>query len=601
MPMNSYLLALSIVLAATGAKAGADKGGKPWTSASYRASDMPRVYMTYAQSKDFEGDVKDMRKHGVDAIEWEVTGSKEKEQLKILRRYGMKAVVWGGEVSRDPAGIERLTGEKAVRARCIGGSYRGLDIGRHLFAFTAGPQTIIVEPPRQNAKAYWSGFVPVKAEAVVPLKAFDGEQHLKIIPATFHEASPGAVPEKDTAGDDEGQKSRRRLYEIGFDLTGLEDALLDKVGIAVYWENGGNASVFAESTAVAWERYIENRVKYWRDVGGGTFPRDVIKAMRVGDETFNWTARLDSPAESMPFWDFSAPAVAAYERRTGGRWNYPRTVGCPEIYGEEACGAWLYNWHRACAVLVARAVRKVHSLLPGMLCMRNTTRGWTCCWENDWDGTGQELLMRALDAGFLDPYPVLTGGKYFNALIPMDTEYIAGLARRYGNKPLIPWTQAHKFPGMDHPAPEQIDRILTQHWDIGFDAIFWFGYTRRVGKVFGACELTFPLCNSASWERAAEWHGKIAKRLPPKPVADIAVLRPYTKRAICIPAWDGENGIRHPADRKLQQAIWDIAAKGGHYDVFEVPPLCCESDEVRAARAEKLKKYKRIIRTEDFE
>ena len=48
-------------------------------------------------------------------------------------------------------------------------------------------------------------------------------------------------------------------------------------------------------------------------------------------------------------------------------------------------------------------------------------------------------------------------------------------------------------------------------------------------------------------------------------------------------------------------ALRDIAAKGGHYDVFEVPPLCCELDEARAARAEKLKKYKRIIRTEDFE
>ena len=572
-----------------------------WTSASYRAEKMPRVYMTYAPSKDFEGDIKDLRAHGVDAIEWSSGGTNKTAELAVLRRYGMKALIWGGEVAHDPAGIERLTGRKVVKARCIGGVYCGLDIGRHLFSFAAKPQTIVVEPPRRNAKEYFPGFVPVAAEVVVPLKAFDGEQHLRIIPATFREAAAGTVPENDTAGGDEGQKAKRKLYEITFDLTGLEDSLLDKVGVAVYWENDINASVFDEATALAWERYIEDRCKLWTEVGGGTFPSDVIKATRVGDETFNWTARIDSPSESMPFWDFSAPAVASFERRTGGRWSYPRTVGCPEIYGEEACGAWLYNWHRGCALLVAHAVRRSHELMPGVICMRNTTRGWTCCWENDWDGTGQELLMRALDAGFLDPYPVQAGGQYRDFMIPQDTEYIAGLARRYGDKPLIPWVQAHKFPGLDHPAPEQIDRIVAQHWNIGFDAIFWFGYTRREGKVFGSCELTFPRWRPESWERAASWHAKLAKEMPPKPTADIAVLRPYTKRAICIPAQDGEDGIRHPADRKLQYALRDLAVNGEHFDVFEVPPKCCESDAARAVRAERLKKYKRIIRTEDFE
>lgn len=209
--------------------------------------------------------------------------------------------------------------------------------------------------------------------------------------------------------------------------------------------------------------------------------------------------------------------------------------------------------------------------------------------------------MRELDAGFLDPYPLQEGGRYWDFMIPQDTEYIAGLARRYGNKPLIPWMQAHKFPGLDHPTPEQIDRMLTQHLNIGFDAIFWFGYTRKPGKVFGSCELTFPLVNPESWERAAAWHAKLAKEMPSKPTADIAVLRPYTKRAICIPAKDGEKGIRHPADSKLQYALRDLAVKGERFDVLEVPPACCESHAARAARAEELKKYKRIIRTEDFE
>lgn len=572
-----------------------------WTSASYRMSDMPRVYMTYAASNDFEGDIKDLRAHGVEAIEWASGGTNKTEELDILRREGMKSLIWGGEFSHDPAGVERLTGQKAVRARCIGGAFRGLDIGRHLFSFAAKPQTVVVEPPRRTVQAYFARFVPVAAEVVVPLKEFDGEQHLKIVSASVRPAASGAVPENDTAGNDERQKAERTLYEVSFDLTGLGGALLDKVGLAVYWENDINASVFDEAMAHAWERNVEQRHELWTKVGGGTFPSDVIKATRVGDETFNETARLDSPAESMPFWDFSAPAIAAFERLTGGRWQYPRTVGCPEIYGEEACGAWLYNWHRGCAALVGRAVRKFHELMPGVLCMRNTTRGWTCCWENDWDGTGQELLIRELDVGFLDPYPVQADGKYFDFLIPQDTEYIAGLARRYGNKPLIPWVQAHKFPGLDHPSPEQIDRIVTQHWNIGFDAIFWFGYTRRSGKVFGSCELTFPLFKPESWKRAAAWHVKLAKGMPPKTTAEIAVVRPYTKRAICIPANDGEQGIRHPADRKLQYAIRDIAVNGGHFDVFEVPPTCCESDADRVARAMELKKYKRVIRTEDFE
>ena len=572
-----------------------------WTSASYRAEKMPRVYMTYAASKDFEGDIKDLRAHGVEAIEWALNSTNKVEELAILRRYGMRALVSAGEFCHNPAGVERMTGEKAVLPRCIGGAYRGLDVGRNLFSFSPTLHKIIIEPPRHNKNGYQK-FSPVAAEVVVPLKLFDGEQHLKIVPATVAVAEPGAIPENDTAGTDEKQKAGRTLYEVSFDLTGLDDALLDKIGVAVYWEDGvRNACVFQEATSVAWERWIEKIHALLTEVGGGTFPSDVVKAMRVGDETFNWTVPLVLPSVSMPYWDFSAPAVVSYERMTGGRWQYPRTVGFPEIYGEEACGAWLYNWHKACAMFVGRAVRKAHALMPGILCMRNTTRGWIYGWENDGDGTGQELLMRELDAGFLDPYPVQAGGKFIDFLIPQDTEYIAGLARRYGNKPLIPWVQAHKFPGLGHPTPDQIDRMVGQHWDIGFDALFWFGYTRLEGPVFGRCELTFPKLQPESWERAGGWNQKLVKVMPPKPVADIAVVRPYTKRAICIGMKEWEKGIRYPADRNLMLALRDIAAKGGHYDVFEVPPVCCESDAARTARAEELKKYKRIIRTEDFE
>ena len=261
-----------------------------WTSASYRAAAMPRVYMTYAASNDFDGDIRNLRAHGVDAIEWAQGGTNKTDELAVLRRYGMKALVWCGEISHNPPGIERLTGRKAVRARCIGGIYRGLDVGRHLFEFSAAPQKIVIEPPRRNKGSYWTGCVPVAAEVVVPLREFDGEQHLKIVPATVCAAAPGAVLENDTAATDEKQKAARSLYEVSFDLSGLSSALLDKIGLAVYWEDDRNASVFDKSTAEAWEHDLENRHKFWKEVGGGTFPSDVIKAARVGDETFNWTA-----------------------------------------------------------------------------------------------------------------------------------------------------------------------------------------------------------------------------------------------------------------------------------------------------------------------
>ena len=567
----------------------------------------PRVWCTYFQTNDFEGDIKDMKAHGVNGIEWERLGDKEKvhQQLLVLRKYGMKAIISGGSMSKWPGGVIRHCGaESVVPALCIAGSYRGLALERNLFEFEARPQKIVIEPPRLNKNQYWTWMRLVKAEVVVPLKEFDGEQHLKIVPATFCVAPEGAKLEIDSAdGHDEKQKASRTLYELSFDLTGLDNALLNKVGIAAYWERisedgkSGCVSVFAESTGIALEKAFEANVQYWTECCKGEFPTDVIKGMRTGDEVFAHTGPASSSkADNYLVWDFSAPAIEAFRKMTGKAMEYPRTLGHPEIYGEEACGAWMYNWHKGCAALVRRAVRKTHEMFPDMVCLRNTTRGDTLCFENDYDGTGQELLMRELDVAHFDPYPCATNGEYWAWFIAEDAEYLNGLARRYGNKPVIPWLQAHRHVISTHPTAEQIDRMLEQHWQAGFDGFVWYGYSQSLNKVAG-CYLTVPKYDPACWEKIGQWNKRVQNELPPKHQASIAVVRPYTKRAICV---RDKDGIRNPADYNLRMKMRELAMSGQHFDVFEVPPVSCESDEARNMRAEELKKYKVVIYPDEF-
>ena len=119
--------------------------------------------------------------------------------------------------------------------------------------------------------------------------------------------------------------------------------------------------------------------------------------------------------------------------------------------------------------------------------------------------------------------------------------------------------------------------------------------------------MTFPKGSPESWAYAkelfAEVHGKAAETAAPhmerrhlggttgttgvSPVAKLAVIRPYSTRAICCaqgPAWAA---WRNPADRILEAYVraWSVD-NGLLYDIYELPP----SIEV-------LRKYKYIVST----
>ena len=241
-------------------------------------------------------------------------------------------------------------------------------IDRFLFEFSPGKHSIIVEPPVYNAHfAYRSRQqenleyderepnshyfpdipAPVKAEIIVPLKEYDGQQHLKVVPATIEELPVGTKLEEDSASPDmmkANEIKNRLLYRITFDLTGLDEALLNKIGVAVYWPfhgsdkwyifGHGTVSPVAESTLEAARRDTQNQLKMWTEANGGSFPIDVIIASRIGDECFFLTGHLYEPNKTVnfPLWDYSEPAVNVF-RKNAGEIEYPRTWGYPEIYG----------------------------------------------------------------------------------------------------------------------------------------------------------------------------------------------------------------------------------------------------------------------------
>jgi hypothetical protein len=215
---------------------------------------------------------------------------------------------------------------------------------------------------------------------------------------------------------------------------------------------------------------------------------------------------------------------------------------------------------------------------------RNTTRLGVFELPNDRDGSAQELLTQNLDIIHLDPYPVR--GQEYTTAIPRDMSYMGGLARRY-QKPLVPWMQAHAYApgGLSHVTPEQVRRMCQQQWEQGVDGIIWLGY--GPGH-------TFPRNRPESWEAATEFHRKLQAQRPPKPIAKVAVLRPYR---VWAQASMVGNSIRNPADWMLQQLLDVYAVKYAQpYDVFELPPAM--DDAARTKLDRELKGYQTIISTE---
>ena len=575
----------------------------------------PAVWATYRAVGSKEEDYRVLRAAGVGLVGASARNAGEaKAALDLARQCGMKYHVALPEVT-EHRDLVRQAGLEPAPALMIGGVYRGKAIDRHVFAFTPGPQTIVIEPPVYNkGYAYTRGSggtgrpkateriahyfpdigAPERAEVVVPRKAFDGRQHLAIVPAKVTPAPEGAAPADDTAAalEDTTEKRTRKLYQLTFDLTGLDDCLLDRVGIAVYWRYAGsrqywmfaqgNVSAWAEGTRQALRQAVGKALAPWAEANGGRFPLDVVLAARIGDECFFITSHLNGPACSYPLWDYSAPAVAGF-RRHAGPIEPPRTWGFPEVYGPEAYGWWLYALHEGCAELCGIAREEIAKVAPGLLLFRNTTRMGIFHLSNDHDGSGQELLTRNLDVLHLDPYPV--GGGYGSS-IPRDMSYCAGLARRYA-RPLVPWMQAHIYGGpggLQHVSPDDVDRMAAEQTAQGVDAIMWLGW----GGGF-----TFPDTRPESWKRAIEFHRRLAASPPTRPQVRLAVLRSYTAWALSSRC-DGK--VRNPADWMLQQFLEVWAVKHGRaYDVFELAP------RLSAAGQEKLdaelKRYPFVVST----
>lgn len=581
---------------------------------------VPRVWMSTQWQSGMDAVAADLVAHGVDVMQvppWNISVCRE--SLRICRKYGLKGFTYTTEPSLNSKWA--VAGKPYECAVMVGGAYRGLALDRNLFSFTPAVHDVVIEPPvysvrqpytsRKHGKTVKSGHyfgsrIPVRAEVIVPLKPFDGKQHLKIIPCDLLPVESGMKPENDTVTDamrGSPEIEKRRLVRIRFDLSPFKDAMLDKVGIAVYWENDtesdvwksgiGTMSVFSEHTQAFAEHDVSFRLKRFAEANGGIFPDDVICGIRFGDECFNITGWLDCPAASYPIYGYSKSGLAAFRKLVPDGVEPPRVAGHPEIYGRDAYGAFLYNYHKGCADLVKVAVAAARRVAPNVKVFRNTTRGDAWSYGNDHDGSGQELLARELDMVHLDPYPV--AAHYAADKIPFDMAYLAGLSRRYG-KPLMPWVQAHAYApnGLAHVKPEQIERMWEQHKVHAPDAIMWLGYGRAVA---GECTMTFPDGNTNSWEKATEVHRSFKSVPLVKPIARLAVVRPYATRAlVCdLPGWK----VLNPADVLLGEfaRAWSVDL-GRAYDVFEVPPF--ESEAEKTKRIEELKKYEFIVSTEQY-
>ncbi|MFC1717696.1 hypothetical protein ACFL6S_28805 [Candidatus Poribacteria bacterium] len=582
-------------------------------------SEWPVVWTTYRKVKSLEEDIADLKAHGVGLISWRARNVEAaRSALEVARRTGMKYHISLHDITERARSVSEA-GHDPVPALMIGGVYNGKAIDRHLFSFTPEKHEIVIEPPVYNKGfAYTRGSggtgrpkdtekiahyfpdigAPARAEVVVPLRRFDGEQHLRILPATVTEASADASLEIDSVTPDmpeSSETSDRKLYRLTFDLSGLGDALLDHVGLAVYWEYAGtdqywmfgrgNVSAWAASTQAALRIEAQKALNPWIEANDGTFPHDVVLAVRYGDECFYVTSHLNGLAVNYPLWEYSQSSIDAFYNHAG-HVEYPRTWGFPEIYGSDAYAWWLYTLHEGCAGLCGIVREEISKNAPGLSLFRNQTRAGVFNLPNDHDGSGQELLTRNVDIVHLDPYPA--SGSGYGANIPRDMSYCGGLARRY-DRPLVPWMQAHTYGGpggLQDVSPEHVERMAEEQRSQGVDAVMWLGYG-----------FTFPEVRPDSWEQAGLFHKRLADSPPPKPKAQLAVVRSYRTWALSS-RW--EDQVRNPADWLLQQLLEVWAVKYGKpYDVFEIPPELGqeERDSLEAA----LKRYPFVVSTEPRE
>jgi hypothetical protein len=573
-----------------------------------------KIWMSYVKLNNLDSDFKDMKEHGVDLVDlfFKVLSPKD-SILQTAKKYDLKLGISLGEHLLPSSELVEEFGLTPEEALMIGGVYNGKAIERYLFSFSPSKHEITIEPPvynpglpYKNKKTgkyighYFPDTYPVKAEIIVPTALFDGQQHLKIIPANITPIKDTSL-EFDTFSDldqNHPEKINRTLYKVDFDLSSLDNSLLENIGIAVYWKmegsddwfifNASPVSMSASSTHNALKLKVRKTINEWSEANNGVFPADLIKVMRIGDECFHLTghASPENNMVSLPLWDFSNSSLELFRKETN--LIAPRTWGYPEIYGEEAYARWMYNHHKAAASVIKTVKNELKKIAPTIKIYRNTTRAEVFSILNDHDGSGSEVLTKELDIVHIDPYPAMVN-KYTNQ-IPVDMSYYAGLARRY-NKPIIPWMQAHIYGETmtAHLTPETIDKMLNEQYRHGISGIVWLGYGGEPG-------FSFPEKSPESWEYSKIIHKNIEDSLNRNVEVKIAALRFYDKWALTS-FRDGK--IINPDDWIFTQALitWSIDLEK-NYDVFEIPPDI--SSEELDKLNEELKNYEIVITNKNF-
>ncbi|HKJ78814.1 MAG TPA: hypothetical protein VKA10_04740, partial [Prolixibacteraceae bacterium] len=529
-----------------------------------------QVWMTYYKGRDLKQDFKDMKAHGVDAIEvgiWGIQGnSRAKNVLIAARQNNLKLIIGIPEVAEQAFKFENENPERAVM---MGGAYKGKAIDRFRFPFTPKEHSITIESPVYDSTncygdigRYFMGLTPVKAEVVIKQADFDGQQHLQIIDAQI-------------------KSQKQHYWNMQFDLTGVKGDL-DNVVLAVYWISKGTrdywifgdaVSMYSDGFKQQLKQEVKSVVNDWKGANNGVFPPEII-AVRYGDECFHISGHLNSDACSYPMWDFSESAIRHF--RNASKMEYPRGVGWTDMFGHESYAKWMYNFHEA----AAQSVKIVKETLlkegiENLPVFRNTTRMNAFDVMNDWDGSGQELLSRQLDILHIDPYPVNANG-YNKNIIPRDMSYIEGFSKRF-DKPIVPWMQAHVYGHLKHPTPQHISRMMEQQLQFNIQNIMWLGYG------YNNSGNTFPSNNAESWKQAKKEHSGFKNATIQKNKADFAVIRPYTARSM-----RGKNRISADeflTDYLVEKALFNFNL---HYDVFE--PLSCNE-----LKPEELKSYSFIV------
>ena len=228
-----------------------------------------------------------------------------------------------------------------------------------------------------------------------------------------------------------------------------------------------------------------------------------------------------NPAQSMPLWDYSDEAIAAFKRLNPDD-TFPRHWTYQAAFGERAYADWMWSYHRACANLMRTAKDTLcQAGLNSLKIYRNLTRCSTFYVGNDHGGMGLDMCAREMDIVSADPYPASDRG-YNDSSIPRDMGYVAGLARRH-KKELMPWMQGHEI---QHPSVAHLNRLYEQHVAQEPTRIMYLGYGNHERPPRGTAA-TFPGGNPDSWEESRQLNVQFRQRVRGNVKARAAVVRDY--------------------------------------------------------------------------